>query len=78
MGDGDVKYHLGFSSILETPTNKKVHLKLTPNPSHLEAVNPVVQGFARAKADVVYNRDYDQIYLFMVMQRLLVKVLCMK
>jgi len=61
MGDGDVKYHLGFSSLLETPTNKKVHLKLTPNPSHLEAVDPVVQGFARAKADVVYNRDYDQI-----------------
>jgi len=61
MGDGDVKYHLGFSSIVETPTNKKVHLKLTPNPSHLEAVNPVVQGFSRAKADLVYERDYDQI-----------------
>jgi len=61
MGDGDVKYHLGFSSILDTPSGKSVHLKLTPNPSHLEAVDSVVQGFARAKADVVYNRDYDKI-----------------
>ncbi len=55
MGSGDVKYHLGFSSEVETTGNKKVHLKLMPNPSHLEAVDPVVVGFARAKADVMYN-----------------------
>jgi len=61
MGDGDVKYHLGFSSILDTVSGKKIHLKLTPNPSHLEAVDPIVQGFSRAKADVVYNSDYDKI-----------------
>ncbi len=61
FGDGDVKYHLGFSSQVETPEGDKVHLKLTPNPSHLEAVNPVVEGFARAKADILYDRDYDRI-----------------
>jgi 2-oxoglutarate dehydrogenase E1 component len=61
FGDGDVKYHLGFSSQVETPTGKKVHLKLVPNPSHLESVNPVVQGFARAKADILYNHEYDHI-----------------
>ncbi|MCL4144841.1 UNVERIFIED_CONTAM: hypothetical protein GTU68_024251, partial [Idotea baltica] len=60
MGDGDVKYHLGFSSIVKTSDDIPVHLKLVPNPSHLEAVNPVVQGFVRAKADVVYNSDYDK------------------
>lgn len=61
FGDGDVKYHLGFSSQVETTSGKKVHLKLTPNPSHLEAVNTVVEGFARAKADILYDSDYDRI-----------------
>lgn len=61
FGDGDVKYHLGFSSIVESPNQNKVHLKLVPNPSHLEAVNPVVAGFARAKADILYKSDFDSI-----------------
>jgi len=61
FGDGDVKYHLGFSSMVKTDAGKTVHLKLTPNPSHLEAVNPVVEGFARAKADLLYGSDYDKI-----------------
>jgi 2-oxoglutarate dehydrogenase E1 component len=61
FGDGDVKYHLGFSSQVETPNGKKVHMKLVPNPSHLEAVNPVLEGFTRAKADVMYDSDYDRI-----------------
>jgi 2-oxoglutarate dehydrogenase E1 component len=61
MGSGDVKYHLGFSSYLDTANGKKIHLKLCPNPSHLEAVDPVVIGFARSKADVLYNSDYDKI-----------------
>jgi len=61
MGSGDVKYHKGFSSDIETPSGKLVHLKLSPNPSHLEAVDPVVLGFARSKADVIYNSDYDKI-----------------
>ena len=61
FGDGDVKYHLGFSSQIETPSGKKVHLKLVPNPSHLESVNPVVEGFSRAKADLLYDSDHNRI-----------------
>lgn len=61
MGSGDVKYHKGFSSDVETAGGKMVHLKLSPNPSHLESVDPVVLGFARSKADVVYNSNYDKI-----------------
>jgi len=61
FGDGDVKYHLGYSSQTKTASGKAVHLKLAPNPSHLEAVNPVVEGFARAKADLLYGSDYDKI-----------------
>src|SRR5436190_12562718 len=61
MGSGDVKYHLGFSSEIETTGNKKVYLKLAPNPSHLEAVDPLVVGFARAKADVMYRSDFGKI-----------------
>ncbi|MBL7702720.1 MAG: 2-oxoglutarate dehydrogenase E1 component [Ferruginibacter sp.] len=61
MGSGDVKYHLGFGSDVETADGKKVHLKLMPNPSHLEAVDPLVIGFARSKADILYNSDYDKI-----------------
>ncbi len=49
QGDGDVKYHLGYSSDHITATGKTVHLTLTPNPSHLEAVNPVVLGRVRGK-----------------------------
>ncbi|MBT8229331.1 MAG: 2-oxoglutarate dehydrogenase E1 component, partial [Bacteroidia bacterium] len=61
FGDGDVKYHLGYSSIIDTAHSGKIHLKLAPNPSHLEAVNPVVEGFARAKADILYESNYDRI-----------------
>jgi len=61
MGTGDVKYHMGYGSELQTPNNKTVRLKLMPNPSHLEAVDPVVVGFARAKADVMYESDFDKI-----------------
>ncbi|MFA0962131.1 2-oxoglutarate dehydrogenase E1 component [Roseivirga sp. BDSF3-8] len=61
MGDGDVKYHMGFSSEVETTSGKKVNLKLAPNPSHLEAVNPVVEGFCRAKIDIEYDDDEDSV-----------------
>ena len=61
MGSGDVKYHMGFGSEVETLDGKKIHLKLMPNPSHLEAVDPVVVGFARSKADVLYKSDFDKI-----------------
>lgn len=61
MGSGDVKYHLGYGSQVLTANGKNINLKLTPNPSHLEAVDPVVEGFTRSKADVVYGSDYDKI-----------------
>ncbi len=61
MGSGDVKYHLGYSSEMETPEGNHINLKLCPNPSHLEAVDPVVIGFARAKADVVYESEFDRV-----------------
>jgi len=53
-GSGDVKYHLGASSDREFDGNK-VHMSLTANPSHLEIVNPVVMGKARAKQDMIAN-----------------------
>lgn len=59
--DGDVKYHLGFSSDVVTPHGKKIHLSMTPNPSHLEAVDPVVQGIVRAKIDNTPGGDHSQI-----------------
>ena len=61
MGSGDVKYHMGYSSEIETSKGKKIYCKLAPNPSHLEAVDSVVIGFARSKADVIYESDYDKI-----------------
>ncbi len=61
FGDGDVKYHLGFSSQVSTPSGKDINLKLAPNPSHLESVNPVVTGFTRAKADILYNSEFDKV-----------------
>jgi 2-oxoglutarate dehydrogenase E1 component len=61
FGDGDVKYHLGFSSQVESQNGRIQQLKLVPNPSHLESVDPIVEGFARAKADVLYGSDYDRI-----------------
>ncbi len=48
-GDGDVKYHRGYGSHLETATGKTLNVTLTANPSHLEAVDPVVEGRTRAK-----------------------------
>ena len=65
-GDGDVKYHMGYSSLIETRVGKAVNVKLAPNPSHLEAVGPVVEGFARAKADLLYANDYDKIVPILV------------
>jgi 2-oxoglutarate dehydrogenase E1 component len=49
FGSGDVKYHKGFSSDRRVATGQRIHLSLTANPSHLEAVNPVVEGRVRAK-----------------------------
>jgi len=48
LGDGDVKYHLGYDAIVTTSGGNKIGLSLAPNPSHLEAVDPVVEGKTRA------------------------------
>jgi 2-oxoglutarate dehydrogenase E1 component len=58
---GDVKYHLGFSTDVVTSTGKNAHLSLCPNPSHLEAVDPVVEGLTRSKIDFKYNGDHTKI-----------------
>jgi 2-oxoglutarate dehydrogenase E1 component len=59
--EGDVKYHLGYTAQVTTSLGKKVKLNLAPNPSHLEAINPVIQGTTRAKLDLQYNNDVDKI-----------------
>lgn len=59
--DGDVKYHQGFTSYVKSNNGKDIGLTLSPNPSHLEAVNPVVEGIARAMADNNLNNDFSKI-----------------
>jgi 2-oxoglutarate dehydrogenase E1 component len=58
---GDVKYHLGYTSNLKTRKGKDVRITLAPNPSHLEAVDPVVEGIARAFADKKHQSDFSKI-----------------
>ena len=55
--DGDVKYHQGYTTEITAKNGKKVGLTLSPNPSHLEAVDPVVQGIARAKIDLIFKDE---------------------
>lgn len=59
--DGDVKYHQGFSSFIKSKSGKDLALTLSPNPSHLEAVNPVVEGISRAKVDNVLKGDVKKV-----------------
>ncbi len=58
---GDVKYHMGYSSDKTTAEGEVVHLSLTPNPSHLEAVNPVVAGKVRAKQDLIQDNNRKEV-----------------
>jgi len=57
MGDGDVKYHQGYAGHIDTPSKNKIYVKLTPNPSHLEAVDPLVLGYTRGQIDDEYQGD---------------------
>ncbi len=57
---GDVKYHLGFKNRIKVD-EKAIDTFLLPNPSHLEAVDGVTQGFARAHAETLYHNDYDKV-----------------
>lgn len=59
--DGDVKYHLGYSSRNKLDNDKTVKLSLSPNPSHLEAVGAVVEGIARAKINTDYGKDKSKV-----------------
>lgn len=64
--DGDVKYHLGWTSNRETYNKKKINLNIAPNPSHLETVGAVVQGIARAKQDKSEIEDASQVLPILV------------
>ena len=58
---GDVKYHLGYGNTVTTDSGKKVRVNLAPNPSHLEAVAPVIQGISRAKIDHKFKGNYNKL-----------------
>jgi len=58
---GDVKYHLGYSTDVKTDDGKTIHLSLAPNPSHLETVDPIVEGLVRSKIDMKYEGDSSKI-----------------
>lgn len=59
--EGDVKYHLGYTSYVTCDTGKEVKMNLCPNPSHLEAVDPVVEGISRAKIDRKFDGDNSKL-----------------
>lgn len=59
--DGDVKYHLGWTSDRESKGGKKINLNIAPNPSHLETVGAIVEGIARAKQDDKYTDNPSQV-----------------
>jgi 2-oxoglutarate dehydrogenase E1 component len=58
---GDVKYHLGYDNCVDTFSGDEVKVNLLPNPSHLEAVTPVVEGLTRSRAEHAYGADFDKI-----------------
>ena len=60
LGSGDVKYHLGERASVTTESDERMKIWLAPNPSHLEAVDPVVEGMARARQDRSGDRRCDE------------------
>ncbi|MBN2487339.1 MAG: 2-oxoglutarate dehydrogenase E1 component [Bacteroidales bacterium] len=58
---GDVKYHLGYSNSITMENNRKVEIHLAPNPSHLEAVSPVIQGLAKAITEYKYKGSQSKV-----------------
>ncbi len=58
---GDVKYHMGHTIERKATNGESLKLTLSPNPSHLEAVNPIVEGIARAKIDLIYQGDMKKV-----------------
>lgn len=61
FGDGDVKYHLGFETKRKTSDGHPVEIRLAANPSHLEAVNPVVEGKARARQRIIGDLERKRV-----------------
>ena len=59
--DGDVKYHLGWTSNRETIKGKKINLNIAPNPSHLEAVGSIVNGIVRSKQDLHFPENFEKV-----------------
>ena len=59
--EGDVKYHMGYTSRVKADSGKRVTLTLSPNPSHLESVGPVVQGIARAILERHHDFDHTKV-----------------
>tara|TARA_B110000008_G_scaffold100878_1_gene103639 strand:+ start:7328 stop:10102 length:2775 start_codon:yes stop_codon:yes gene_type:complete len=59
--DGDVKYHLGWSSNRTTDTGKKINMSIAPNPSHLETVGAIVEGITRSKLEHKFNGDTNKV-----------------
>ncbi|MBQ4913946.1 2-oxoglutarate dehydrogenase E1 component [Maribacter sp. MMG018] len=59
--DGDVKYHLGWTSDRMSDNGNKIRMNIAPNPSHLETVGAVVEGIARAKQDAQYEDDFSKV-----------------
>lgn len=64
--DGDVKYHLGYTAERELDNGKKLKLNIAPNPSHLEAVDPIVAGISRAKSRSSYPEDPSKVLPIMI------------
>jgi len=61
IGAGDVKYHKGYLADINTPTGKTIRVALINNPSHLEAVDPVVEGLARARQEILRDAAHQQV-----------------
>jgi 2-oxoglutarate dehydrogenase E1 component len=59
--DGDVKYHLGWTSVRKTAQGNTIKMNIAPNPSHLETVGAVVEGIARAKQDHYFPNDFSKV-----------------
>jgi len=59
--DGDVKYHLGWTTNRETLKGKKINLNIAPNPSHLEAVGSIVNGIVRSKQDSQFPENFEKV-----------------
>ena len=57
---GDVKYHLGYNNTIDHE-GRKISVNLSPNPSHLEAVGPVVEGIAKARLELAHDYQYNQV-----------------